>query len=305
MQVCRKIEDYSGYTSIALGLFDGLHLAHASVIQNAVQAAKEFGFTAAVLTFRPDATEIGSKPNFRAILSEEQKLERIASFAVQYVWEPPFTEIADLSADAFFWDILVGKLHTKVLSCGYDYTFGKGASGDVTLLAELCGQAGIMLRVQPPLLHGSIPISSTRIRELIALGDIAGANELLGYPYYILGEIVHGRALGRTLGFPTLNQQLSEMQVLPKFGVYTSTTTLNGIAYAGITNIGIKPTIEGERLPLAETYLLDMDGDFYGMTARVVLHSLTRQEQRFENLEELKRAVQSDIAKRRIDISHD
>ena len=283
-------------SAVALGFFDGVHIAHAEVIRRIT--GNSDGAVSTVLTFRSEGKGFWRKAGVKHILTEQQKLERFSALGVEKVVMPEFCRISELSPIDFFQEILVKRLHAVKLSCGFDYTFGKNASGNADMLRRLCIQAGISLEVVPSMELDGIPVSSTRIRELLLKGEIPDANRLLGYCYYITGEVVHGRSLGRTLGFPTLNQILREDQVIPKFGVYNSTAEIGGQHYKSITNIGVKPTIQGERAPLAETYLLDASGDFYGKTARVELLRMTRPEQRFDTLDELRMAVHRDIANR-------
>ena len=295
MEVVTELGEQTGPSAVALGYFDGVHIAHAAVIR----AMKEAEGIATVLTFRLGAQLPGSKAGMRPILTPEQRLERLERLGVERVVIPPFEEIAAIPAEEFFRRVLVGQLHACAVVCGFDYSFGRGAEGTPELLGRLCREEGIGLTVVPPMEWEGEPVSSTRIRRLLEMGDLPGANALLGYPYYVLGPVIHGRSLGRTLGFPTLNQQLRPEQALPRFGVYNSRTEIEGIAYRSITNIGVKPTIEGERLPLAETHLLDTEGDFYGKTARVSLLEMTRPERKFRDLQELQDTVQQDIARRR------
>ena len=145
-------------------------------------------------------------------------------------------------------------------------------------------------------------ISSTAIRQAILAGDIPLANEMLGYRYALEGEVIHGHHLGRTLGFPTLNQAIPLGLLMPKFGVYSSLTHIDGETYRSITNIGIKPTIEGERAPLSETYMLGASGDFYGKVAYVELLHMMRPEKKFSGIAELKQTVLQDLAQRENEI---
>lgn len=284
-------------TSLALGFFDGVHQAHAAVIGAAVDAAGN-ELVPSVLTFRTGLERPENKLFSKNILTEEQKLERFAALGVKQVFLPEFSDFSGMEAERFVRDILFDCLRAKVLTCGYDYSFGKGASGRVTLLRQLCEQAGVTLLVQAKCCLHDQTISATAVREFLLAGDIPSANDMLGYSYYILGRVVHGKSLGRTLGFPTLNQPFPAGQLVPKYGVYNSVTEIKGKRYKSITNIGVKPSIEGERTPLAETYLLGGEGDFYGEIARVFLMEMTRPEQKFQSLEELKAAVLRDIAAR-------
>lgn len=281
-------------TAVALGFFDGVHKAHAQVI-GAVTASS---LVPSVLTFCIGEHTPRNKFGVRTILTDEQKLERFKALGVQKVWMPPFEELADLSPEDFFREILLNRLHARELSCGYDYTFGRNAAGGVELLSRLCDESGVRLSVLPAFDQDHTLVSSTAIRKFLLDGDVPAATAQLGYPYYILGEVVHGRSLGKTLGFPTLNQPFLSTQLVPRYGVYNSTTEIAGQIYASITNIGVKPTIEGERAPLAETYLIGGEGDFYGEVARVALIEMTRPERKFESLDELRDTVHRDIAAR-------
>lgn len=293
MQVFYELIPQNRPTAIALGLFDGVHTAHARVIRAATEYPE---LTPTVLTFRT-----GVLPNKAAqpgILSEEQRLERISLLGIGQTFLPDFRCIADMSPEDFFEKILRKTLHAHALSCGYDYTFGKAASGNAKLLAQLCEHSGIRLSILPRIECNGRPISSTAIRAFLQNGDIPAANALLGYRYTLVGKIFHGRSLGRTLGFPTINQYFSAGQLIPKYGVYHTTASIDGICYPGITNIGVKPTVTGENLPLAETHLIGAQGNFYGKCARIEFLKMTRTEQKFESIEALRDRVQQDIRER-------
>lgn len=296
MEICRGILQQKEPSAVALGFFDGVHTAHAQVIR-AVLGHE--GCVPTVLTFSADTVLPVSKSGSGLLLTEDQKRRRIEALGVERLFEPSFSEIGMLSAEEFFFEALHTRLRAQVISCGYDYRFGKGAKGDVSLLQRLCKENHVRLIVTPCCSDHGITVSSSEIRRAILSGDMTRANELLGYRYTIDGTVVHGRSLGRTLGFPTLNQHLWEGLLLPKFGVYASITKIGGRTYRSITNIGVKPTIEGERAPLAETYMLDAEGDFYGQEASVSLLHMSREECRFSGIEELKQTVLRDIAYRR------
>lgn len=296
MECYRDIPQQSESSAVALGFFDGVHTAHAQVIR-AVLGKEEYVPT--VLTFSADTVLPVSKAGSGLLITEEQKRRRIASLGIQKMFEPSFSEIGGLSAEAFFEEILYKRLRARVLSCGYDYHFGKGARGNADLLQKLCSERKIQLIIVPRCSDRGVTVSSSEIRRAISAGDIMRANELLGYRYTVDGTVIHGKSLGRTLGFPTLNQRLWEGLLLPKFGVYSSITHICGETHRSITNIGVKPTIEGDRAPLAETYMLDADGDYYGKEASVELLHMSRPEQRFSGVGELKETVLRDIAFRR------
>lgn len=297
MEVVNGLPQVMDPSAVALGYFDGVHLAHQQVIRSAVNQ-KAAGLIPTVMCFRTSLRRPENKDTGRLILTEEQKLEQFARLGIERVFLPDFAEIADMTAAHFLQEILQKRLSAAAISCGYDYSFGQGGRGDVSLLRRFCHEKGLGLEVlQPVLLHGET-VSSTAIRQALLEGDIPRANELLGYDYYILGEVVHGRSLGRTLGFPTLNQPFGEDQLVPRYGVYNSRTKIGGSDYRSITNVGIKPTISGLRAPLAETHLLGGQGDWYGKVARVSLLEMTRPEKKFSGVEELKQVVLADIARR-------
>ena len=285
-------------TAVALGFFDGVHRAHAAMIRAAVRDAAEHGLVPAVFTFRLGAGEMPpNKPELRMIWTPKQRLDRMQALGVRQVYQPEFTSIAGLSPEKFLC-LLRDRLRVGMLSCGYDYTFGRGAQGTTDQLRKFCEAEGIRLQVLPPVLEGGEPVSSTGIRKRLAEGDIPGAERLLGGPYEIEGEVLPGRHLGHTLGFPTINQAFCPEQALPRFGVYRSSTILDGKQWNSITNVGVKPTIPGERMPVAETHMLGAEGDFYGKWATVRLMDLMRPEMRFESVEALREQVLRDIASR-------
>lgn len=295
MEIIREIVETNQPSAVALGFFDGVHAAHVQVIRAVVGHEN---CIPTVLTFASDTDLPVSKVGYKLLQTEEQKAKRIAMLGIDRLIAVPFASIASLSPECFFEEILLKKLGARVISCGYDYRFGKGAAGDVALLQTLCEKNGVTLLVTPMRTDHDTVISSTAIRQAILAGDIPRANEMLGYMYTLEGEVVHGHHLGHTLGFPTLNQVLPIGLLLPKFGVYASVTRIDGQTYPSITNIGIKPSIEGDRAPLAETHMLGASGNFYGMHAEVELLHMLRPEKRFASLVELKQAVLQDIARR-------
>ena len=196
-----------------------------------------------------------------------------------------------LEPESFFNGILRNFMHAGAIFCGDDFHFGKGASGDTALLQRYCKDAGIRFEVVPPLLDDGAPVSSTRIRAALREGDIPLANRLLGYPYMTDGEVVHGRHLGRKLGFPTINQLFSPEDLIPRFGVYATIAEIDGKRYVGATDIGVKPTVGEGYAPAAETYLLDFDGDLYGKNITLSYYAFLRGERKFSSLAELTETV--------------
>lgn len=299
MRVIRFYEKLNEETAVALGFFDGVHLAHRKVIEPVI-SAKSKGFTPMVMTFETDSqSEIKGKSGLKCIQTDRQKLFELEKIGAEIVYMAEFLQIAKLEAAEFIEEVLIKQFNVKLISCGYDYRFGNGAKGDVTLLKELCDKHGIELVVVPQCKIEGETISSSAIREYLQNGEIEKANHLLGYNYNTYTEVVHGRHLGNTLGFPTINQEFSPNQIVPKYGVYRTSTYIGGAEYRSITNVGVKPTIDGERLPLAETYIIGTDEDLYGELLRVDYHEMLREERRFSSIDELKKAIEADVAKAR------
>jgi len=294
MYIYRELKESQHETTVALGYFDGVHMAHQKVIKKMIEQII-YQLFPTVLTFKADV-EFPNKKGLKTILSDRAKLDMFTKLAVMQTYIIPFSEVINLSPNEFFYKILVEKLKAKAIVCGYDYTFGKNAMGDTDLLSELCEKNKIRLIVVNPCLKNGELISATQIREYISSGEIKLANELLGYTYYINGEVVHGNNLGKTLGFPTANMEFEEVQVVPKFGVYETNTFINRKIYKSITNVGVKPTIKGERKPLAETHIIGLDREIYGEEITVSFTRMIRPEQKFESIEKLKQAIAQDIS---------
>ncbi len=281
-------------TAVALGFFDGVHRGHRAVIGRAVEEGKN-GLLPTVLTFSTEHAQPARKRGMKKILTERLFLEAMENMGVEIVETPPFEGIMNLTPREFVEEVLCGCLKAKAVVCGRDFRFGKGASGDLSLLWELCGEYGIRLEAVDPLLDGGKPISSTRIRQCLADGAIETANWLLGYRYSFDFEVAHGNELGRTIGIPTINQIFPEQYLVPRFGVYASYTDLDGRRYKSITNVGVKPTIKGNRLPLAETHIMGVDDHLYGQNIKVSLAKFIRPEKKFASFEELTAEIRANI----------
>ena len=281
-------------TAVALGLFDGIHLGHRAVIDRAV-AQKENGLSPAVMTFSIDRSAPETKQGMKRLMTDRLRLKRLESIGVEIVMMPAFERIKEFSPEEFVDTVLVKHLHAKLVVCGEDYRFGKKAAGDVNLLRSLCAGYGIEMVTVPKVLADGEPISSTRIRSLLLEGETEAANKLLGYFYSFDFEVAHGLEVGRTIGIPTINQIFPEQFLIPKFGVYASYTYLGGKRYRSITNVGIKPTIAGQRFPLAETHIFGINSNLYGQHVSVSLVSFIRPERKFETVAELSEEIHANI----------
>lgn len=285
-------------TAVSLGKFDGRHRGHQKLLKRLLSAGAEYGLKTAVFTFSmlPNALVEG-KPATQITTNLERK-NNLEKMGLDYLVEYPFTEdVAHMLPQEFVGQILAGRMNAKVIAVGTDCTFGYKGAGDVSLLNQLKEQYGYKLIVIQKEQDDHRDISSSYVREELDLGNIEKANELLGDYYAIHGVVVHGNHIGGSvLGFPTVNIIPPAQKHLPRYGVYVSKVYLDGRYYGGITNIGRKPTVEGENLAGVETYIFGIDEDLYGKNIEVQLLHFVRPEQKFGDLNELKEQISRDKA---------
>lgn len=280
-------------SAVALGFFDGIHLGHKAVIGSMLKCAKENSLTSVVHTFSEHPCEaFGRHRPF--VTSKEERYEIMKNMGVEEIVVDDFMSVKDLSPESFVKDVLVGRLKARFVFCGFNYHFGKGGTADSDTLEQLCEPYGIKVRVVNPVIVGGSPVSSTRIRNLLRNGKIEEANFLLDHRFGYHSIIEEGNHIGRLLETPTINQTLPYKLILPKFGVYTSVVTVSGKKYAGVTNIGVKPTV-GDYEPISETWLPNYNaGELYGMDIDVRLLFFHRSEQKFDNYAQLQTAIRRD-----------
>lgn len=294
MKVYKELTGVGVKTAVALGLFDGLHRGHRAVISRAVEE-KANGLTPVVLTFSTDHLAPQRKQGMKRILSSSLQLQALEEIGTEVVEMPAFERLKELSPQEFVERVLVRLLHARVIVCGFNFRFGKNAQGDVALLRRLCSSYGIALVTIPALMDGGEPVSSSRIRACLLEGKIEDANRMLGTPYSFDFEVAHGLEIGRQIGIPTINQVYPEQFLIPKFGVYASYSYLHGKRYRSITNVGVKPTIAGERLPLAETHIMGVNALLYGQHIKVSLMRYMRGERKFDSIEALSAEIHANI----------
>lgn len=275
--------------SIALGNFDGVHIAHMQVLK----AAAEYPDSLCLL-FKKHPFEVLTGKNPERIYPKEVCEKKIYACGIKKIEYLDFEEVMDYSPERFFEEILVGRFNAGVISCGYNYTFGLNKTGNTTTLKALCAERGIKLIVSPKIEYKSLAVSSSRIRRAVKEGRIEDANAMLGTTYFYSGKIEQGKKLGRTLGFPTINQYFGDDVLKPLSGVYLSEVILKGKKYKGLTNIGDNPTLKNDNFR-SETYIFGFNEEAYGETASIFLKRFVREEKRFSSLEELKKQVLSDI----------
>ena len=282
------------YRTVVLGNFDGIHKGHQQLIHIGRQIADNHGEELAVFTFYPQIQQVRD-PKFCYLLGEKQKLERFWELHVDVVETVPFDEaIASLSPEAFVQNILVERLRARHIVVGFNYSFGYKGEGNPELLIRLAKAHGVEVHVMEPFQMDGELVCSTAIRQALKDGDVEKANRLLGYTYSVEGPVVHGNQIGRTIGFPTANIRPDENILLPGNGVYAALTTVDGVVYPGILNIGLRPTIEHSKGVNIEVNLFGFDADIYGRTIRTELHYFLRKEQKFDGLDALKAQLQQD-----------
>ena len=294
MEIIKELIRSEVPTSTALGYFDGVHRGHRAVISEAVGYARSHGVLPAVFTLQqsPRLVLFGEAP--KNIIPLEDKLSEFKQLGVERVYLIDFRTIRHIGAEGFVNDILKGCFNAVHAGCGFNYHFGSGASGNGEILHTLCKRLGISETTQPRLTYDGLPISSTRIRSCIASGDISSASKMLGRSYGFCLPVIHGRRLGHTLGYPTLNQRFPSGLVQPPFGVYASWVKVDGRQYRGISNIGVTPTVGSEEV-LIETWMPDYTGrELYGETLEIAFDRFIRPEKKFASLDELKVAIEND-----------
>lgn len=282
-------------TVVALGKFDGMHKGHQLIFDQLIQY-KKLGYRATVFSFdRPPLTMLKHQ-NFNVIYTTKEKTKLLSKRGIDIYIEHPFTDaFSHLSPEDFVIKVLLGKTGMKILVVGDDCGFGYKRRGNVELLQKMSKEYNFQLIVIPKLeLEGEI-VSSTRLRNLIAQGEILKANRLMETPFMICGPVVHGNQIGaEVLGMPTANQIPEEEKLLPPNGVYISRIYYKEQIYYGISNIGIKPTIEGKKHMGVETYIFDFHKNIYHKEITVELLYYKRPEMKFDSLDSLGRQMHED-----------
>lgn len=264
------LNDEKNRTAVAIGDFDGMHRAHQLVVTGASRV-------------------IIYSVNNRFTLLQKSIFERRFPNAVF----ADFSEIKDMSGEDFIENILIGKFHARMVLCGFNLRFGKMASWSALDMRNYLENRDIWVRILEHLDFEGEPISSTRIRKAISNGDLEKANEMLGYNFTFENTVLHGDSRGRTIGFPTINQDYPETLAPIKYGVYESRAFVGGREYKAFTNIGIRPTWRVDKT-LCETHIFGFDGSLYGETVRIELIRYLRGEKEFSSLEELKEQLEYD-----------
>jgi riboflavin kinase/FMN adenylyltransferase len=276
-------------TFVALGTFDGLHIGHKAVITS--EKSEYQRKIALMFREHPQKQLTGVNPGILTTSKKEGELLAEWGVEAEYI---DFPSISSLSPEEFVDEVLVKTYNARSIACGFNYRFGKRAEGNVSLLRRLCAEREIKLTVVDSINFMDEPVSSTRIRKAIAKGDMASANAMLGRCYSYDFEVMHGDERGRILGSPTINQFFMKDFCVPEFGVYASYTIIDGKKYPSVTNIGVRPTIEGVSEKRSETNIIGFQGDLYGKHPEVFIVEKIRGELKFATLDDLSEQIAKD-----------
>ncbi|AZA57447.1 bifunctional riboflavin kinase/FAD synthetase [Chryseobacterium shandongense] len=290
MKVFKNFKEYTSQKPLALslGMFDGVHLGHKSIVDELIKVGSENNLETAVLTFWPHPRFVfNPNENLKLLNTLEEKQFLLEKCGIDTLFLKEFDEeFRNLTGEEFVRQILVDKLNIKYLIIGYDHSFGKNKSGNFELLQKLSGELGFEVeRMEAINIHEN-NISSTKVRNALLAGNIKEANEMLGYYYSVSGTVVHGKKLGRTIGYPTANIETDPIKLLPKKGAYIVEVFIKDEQYKGMLSIGTNPTVNGEKLTV-EVYILDFEGDIYDEKITVAFRDFLHDEIKFEGLEKL------------------
>lgn len=283
--------------SLAIGFFDGLHLGHQAVIHKAISNAKKLNLTPAVMTFSPHPREVLGKTDFKGYLTPlQEKLRQLEKMGIQQVYVVHFDQtFANLEKEKFISNVLV-PLHVSAATTGFNFTFGRRGLGTAADLMQL-GKGLFEVEIVDPIIMGGQAVSSTRIRKALSAGDVSLANDLLGRPYRIQGEVVHGDKRGRQIGFPTANVEPQQPYYLPAHGVYVVRAFFKETIAYGVMNVGVRPTFDQAAVKTKlEVHLFDQSPqlDLYGEVLQVDLLHYLRKEAKFSSITSLVKQIELD-----------
>jgi len=284
--------------AIAIGVFDGVHLGHKKLLSLLKSEAKALNAPSMVLTFWPHPY-IHFNPEdkkFRLLMSLREKEMLLSDLGIDHLLILPFdNELAYTTADDFVQKVLVDGLNIRHLVVGDDHRFGKERAGTYESVKRLAGKFGFGISGLDSFTSGEVRISSTFIRSCLLAGDLASANKLLGYPYFIIGIVEPGEKIGRQIGFPTANISCCEgWKQIPQDGVYVVKVKWNGSEFGGMLNIGTRPTVENTGKKSIEVHLFEHIGELYGEELKVSFFRRLRDEMRFNNLDDLRDQLEKD-----------
>lgn len=269
-------------------MFDGVHLGHKSIIDELIKVGTENHLETAILTFWPHPRFVfNPNEDLKLLNTLDEKKFLMEKYGIDTLFLKEFDEeFRNLTGEEFVRKILVDKLNIKYLIIGYDHSFGKNKSGNFELLQKLSKELDFEVEQMEAINIHENNISSTKVRNALLSGNIIEANEMLGYSYSVSGTVVHGKKIGRTIGYPTANIETDQVKLLPKKGAYIVEVFLKNQQYKGMLSIGTNPTVNGEKLTV-EVYILDFNEDIYDEKITVAFRDFLHDEIKFEGLEKL------------------
>ena len=283
----------------ATGFFDGVHAGHRAVLQVLKDTAREEGEESAVITFWPHPRNVlrqDASSTFHLLNTLEEKKSLILGFGIDRFYVIPFTkDFSQLDTADFMRKYLVEQFHVDTIVIGYDHRLGRSSTASREELAAIASTVGLRTRIVEEVHCDERKVSSTQIRNLLSAGDVVTAAQMLGYRYSLLGVVVSGNMLGRTMGFPTANMQLYEpLKMVPADGVYAVSVDVLGQRHGGICNIGTRPTVSEGNARTIETNIFDFNENIYGLDIRIEFVARIRDEHRFASLDDLRHQLEKD-----------
>ncbi|MGX5817498.1 bifunctional riboflavin kinase/FAD synthetase [Chitinophaga lutea] len=304
MQVHRDLQQLPVFRNavITIGTFDGVHTGHQYILRQLQEAARDCGGETVIITFDPHPREVlapGDK-TIRLLTTLDEKIGLLSQWNIDHLVVVPFTRaFSEMSARDYVETFLIETFHPHTIIIGYDHRFGHNREGGLELLEAEQRTFGFRLLEIPQQVVHDLAVSSTKIRTSLKEGAVELANELLGYPYFLNGAVVHGDKMGRQLGFPTANIGLSDpRKLVPAQGVYAVTVEVAGKRHKGALNIGTRPTFNGTELRI-EVFILDFNEDIYGQPIRVDFLTYIRADRKFDSIEALVEQMHDDVEKAR------
>lgn len=301
MQVHRNPDQLPVFRNavITIGTFDGVHIGHRRIIDKLKTEAVAAGGETVIITFHPHPRKVVSSPilGIRLLNTLDEKIELLQQLSINHLVVVPFTDaFANQPAEEYVKNFIVEKFRPHTIIIGYDHRFGKERKGDFRMLEVMSSQMGFRLVEIPQHVLDEVTISSTRIRQALLEGNIEQANRLLGYEYFFSGTVVHGDKLGRQLGYPTANLKMTdEEKLVPADGIYAVYAQPESWhkKLKGMMSIGFRPTVDGKKRVI-EVNLFDFDEELYGRTLRVFVKKYLRQEEKYDNLDDLVKQMAKD-----------
>ncbi|MEO8253429.1 MAG: bifunctional riboflavin kinase/FAD synthetase [Flavobacterium sp.] len=298
MKIFHSIKDFSSSkkTILTLGTFDGVHIGHKKILEKVIQNTLDEKYESLVLTFFPHPRMIlQERSEIKLLNTISEKIRLLEELGIQNLVIHPFDEIfSRLTAEEFVETVLVAQFKIHKIIIGYDHRFGRNRTADINNLIEFGEKYGFEVEQISAQEINAISVSSTKIRNAISEGNMLLANKYLGYNYFLSGTIIKGKQLGRTIGFPTANLQIEEdYKLIPLQGVYAVSSIINNREVFGMMNIGMNPTVGGEKLSV-EIHYLDFDADLYDQKITVSILKRIRGEEKFDSLDLLKEQIEKD-----------